>query len=377
MAGLYIHIPFCKSRCIYCDFFSTVNSGMQYRYVNSLCREYEMRRHEILPQGASWDTIYIGGGTPSTLPIEHLRKLFTTIAKDMAQAPREVTIECNPDDITAQYANELALLPINRVSMGAQTFDDNRLAFLHRRHSSAQIAQAVENLKRAGFSNISIDLMYGFPDETVDDFKRDIDKALLLDVPHISAYCLMYEEGTLLYRMLEQNKIMETPEETERKMYEALIDTMRHSGYEHYEISNFARDGYRSQHNSSYWNLTPYLGIGAAAHSFDGRATRSSNPPHLIIYIEALERGELPAVRELLSPAESYNDYTMLRLRTAEGIDLDEMEVRFGHEMRTKTEHTARQFLSSGLLTHDGNRLRLTCQGVFVSNMVMTEFMIV
>lgn len=377
MAGLYIHIPFCKSRCIYCDFFSTVNSGMQYRYVNSLCREYEMRRHEILPQGASWDTIYIGGGTPSTLPIEHLRQLFATIAKDMAQAPREVTIECNPDDITAQYANELALLPINRVSMGAQTFDDNRLAFLHRRHSSAQIAQAVENLKRAGFSNISIDLMYGFPDETVDDFKRDIDKALLLDVPHISAYCLMYEEGTLLYRMLEQNKIMETPEETERKMYEALIDTMRHSGYEHYEISNFARDGYRSQHNSSYWNLTPYLGIGAAAHSFDGRATRSSNPPHLIIYIEALERGELPAVREHLSPAESYNDYTMLRLRTAGGIDLDEMEVRFGHEMRTKTEHTARQFLSSGLLTHDGNRLRLTRQGVFVSNMVMTEFMIV
>ncbi|MBO5156397.1 MAG: radical SAM family heme chaperone HemW [Prevotella sp.] len=377
MAGLYIHIPFCKSRCIYCDFFSTVNSGMQYRYVNSLCREYEMRRHEILPQGASWNTIYIGGGTPSTLPIEHLRQLFATIAKDMAQTPREVTIECNPDDITAQYANELALLPINRVSMGAQTFDDNRLTFLHRRHSSAQIAQAVENLKRAGFSNISIDLMYGFPDETVDDFKRDIDKALLLDVPHISAYCLMYEEGTPLYRMLEQNKIMETPEETERKMYEALIDTMRHSGYEHYEISNFARDGYRSQHNSSYWNLTPYLGIGAAAHSFDGRATRSANPPHLIIYIEALERGELPAVREHLSPAESYNDYTMLRLRTAGGIDLDEMEVRFGHEMRTKTEHTARQFLSSGLLTHDGNRLRLTRQGVFVSNMVMTEFMIV
>ena len=377
MAGLYIHIPFCKSRCIYCDFFSTVNSGMQYRYVNSLCREYEMRRHEILPQGASWNTIYIGGGTPSTLPIEHLRQLFATIAKDMAQTPREVTIECNPDDITAQYANELALLPINRVSMGAQTFDDNRLTFLHRRHSSAQIAQAVENLKRAGFSNISIDLMYGFPDETVDDFKRDIDKALLLDVPHISAYCLMYEEGTPLYRMLEQNKIMETPEETERKMYEALIDTMRHSGYEHYEISNFACDGYRSQHNSSYWNLTPYLGIGAAAHSFDGRATRSANPPHLIIYIEALERGELPAVREHLSPAESYNDYTMLRLRTAGGIDLDEMEVRFGHEMRTKTEHTARQFLSSGLLTHDGNRLRLTRQGVFVSNMVMTEFMIV
>lgn len=377
MAGLYIHIPFCESRCIYCDFFSTVNSGMHDRYVGALCREYEMRKHEILPQRASWDTIYIGGGTPSTLSTEHLRQLFATVADDIDPSTKEITIECNPDDITAQYANELAQLPINRVSMGAQTFDDNRLAFLHRRHSSAQIAQAVGNLKRAGFSNISIDLMYGFPEETIDDFKRDIDKALLLDVPHISAYCLMYEEGTQLYRMLEQNKITETPEETERKMYETLIDTLRHSGYEHYEISNFARKGYRSQHNSSYWNLTPYLGIGAAAHSFDGKTTRSSNPPHLIIYIEALERGILPTDRELLSPTESLNDYTMLRLRTAEGIDLDEMEARFGHEMRTKAEHTARQFLSSSLLTQDGNRLHLTRQGVFVSNMVMAAFMIV
>lgn len=377
MAGLYIHIPFCKSRCIYCDFFSTVNKKMQERYVNALCREYTMRRHEILPQGASWDTIYIGGGTPSTLSIEHLRQLFTAFANDISPMTKEVTIECNPDDITEEYAKALAQLPINRVSMGAQTFDDSRLRFLHRRHNSIQITQAVENLKCAGFSNISIDLMYGFPDETVDDFKRDIDKALLLDVPHISAYCLMYEEGTALYRMLEQNKIAEIPEETEREMYDTLINSLCTSGYEHYEISNFARDGYRSQHNSSYWNLTPYLGIGAAAHSFDGRATRSSNPPHLIIYIETLERGELPAVREHLSPAESYNDYTMLRLRTAGGIDLDEMEVRFGHEMRTKTEHTARQFLSSGLLTHDGNRLHLTRQGVFVSNMVMAEFMIV
>lgn len=377
MAGLYIHIPFCESRCIYCDFFSTVNSGMHDRYVGALCREYEMRRYEILPQGASWDTIYIGGGTPSMLSTEHLRQLFATVADDIDPSTKEITIECNPDDITLEYSRALSQLPINRVSMGAQTFDDSRLKFLHRRHNSAQITQAVENLKRAGFSNISIDLMYGFPDETVDDFKRDIDKALLLDVPHISAYCLMYEEGTPLYRMLEQNKITETPEETERKMYETLIDTLRHSGYEHYEISNFARNGYRSQHNSSYWNLTPYLGIGAAAHSFDGRATRSSNPPHLIIYREALEREELPAVREHLSPTESLNDYTMLRLRTAEGIDLDEMETRFGHEMRTKAEHTARQFLSSGLLTHDGNRLHLTRQGVFVSNMIMAEFMIV
>lgn len=377
MAGLYIHIPFCKSRCIYCDFFSTVNSSMQDRYVNTLCKEYEMRRHEILPQDSSWDTIYIGGGTPSTLSIEHLRQLFTTIANDMVQPPKEVTIECNPDDVTVEYARELALLPVNRVSMGAQTFDDSRLAFLHRRHCSAQIKQAVENLKRAGFYNISIDLMYGFPDETVDDFKRDIDKALQLDVPHISAYCLMYEEGTPLYRMLEQNKITETPAETEREMYDTLIDTLHRSGYRHYEISNFARDGYQSKHNSSYWNLTPYLGIGSAAHSFDGKGTRSSNPPHLISYMEAIERGVLPTDREELSYIEKYNDYAMLRLRTTEGIDLDELETRFGHEMRTKAQQTAGRFLTSGLLAQSSNRLCLTRQGLFVSDMIMAEFMIV
>lgn len=377
MAGLYIHIPFCESRCIYCDFFSTVNSGMQYRYINSLCREYEMRRHEILPQGSSWDTIYIGGGTPSTLSIEHLRQLFTTIAKDMPQAPMEVTIECNPDDITAQYANELAQLPINRVSMGAQTFDDNRLAFLHRRHSAVQVTQAVENLKRAGFSNISVDLMYGFPNETVDDFKRDIDKVLLLDVPHISAYCLMYEEGTALYRMLQQGMVSEIDEETELAMYDALINSLAAVGYEHYEISNFARPGMRSQHNSSYWNLTPYLGIGAAAHSYDGSNIRSSNPLHLIKYIETIERGDLPVIRERLSPEERYNDYAMLRLRTSEGINLLEVERIFGASLRQYTEDTAQQFIANGQLAYnsDMQSLHLTTQGIIVSNMVMSEFM--
>ena len=375
MAGLYIHIPFCASRCIYCDFFSTVSSGMQDRYMKALCREYAFRRREILPEGASWDTIYIGGGTPSTLSTQHLHQLFATVAYDIGPSTKEITIECNPDDITLEYARTLAQLPINRVSMGAQTFNDSRLKFLHRRHSSAQITLAVENLRRAGFSNISIDLMYGFPDETVEDFRRDIDKVLSLDVPHISAYCLMYEEGTALYRMLEQNKITEIPEENERKMYETLIDSLRAANYEHYEISNFARHGYQSRHNSSYWTLTPYLGIGAAAYSFDGKTTRSSNPPHLIIYIEALEQGHLPTEREHLSPTESYNDYAMLRLRTAEGIDLDELEALFGHEMRIRTEHTARQFIDSALLEHHGNHLHLTHQGIFVSNMVMAEFM--
>lgn len=379
MAGLYIHIPFCESRCIYCDFYSTTYSDdMRGRYVDALCREYELRRKEILHDGESWRTIYLGGGTPSTLSIELLKKIFATLSADMKEQPKEVTIECNPDDITPDYATALAQLPINRVSLGAQTFDDNRLKFIHRRHSAQQITNAVNTLKLAGFNNISIDLMYGFPDETAEDFKKDIEKALALDVPHISAYCLMYEEGTALYKMLEQGKVKEIPEETERAMFEMLVRMLKDAGYEHYEISNFAHKGYRSCHNSSYWDLTPYLGIGAAAHSYDGKKIRSANPPHIIIYIREIENGALPTERETLSHDERYNDYVMLRLRTAKGINLDELERLFGTSLRQQTEKTAEKFLTDGLLErYNTDYIRLSAQGVFVSNMLMSEFMIV
>lgn len=378
MPGLYMHIPFCESRCIYCDFYSTTDKNRQAEYIGALHLEYRQRRNEILADGRQWDTIYIGGGTPSTLPPDMLRMLLAIPADDIGESTKEITLECNPDDITPEYAAALNELPVNRVSMGAQTFDDNRLRFIRRRHSSSQIAEAVGNLRQAGFSNISIDLMYGFPDETVDDFRHDIEKALALDVPHISAYCLMYEEDTALYRMLEQGKITEIDEETERRMYEMLICMLQDAGYEHYEISNFARPGYRSRHNSSYWNLTPYLGIGAAAHSFDGKAMRSSNPLHLIKYIKAISDGRMPMEREHLSAEECYNDYIMLRLRTAEGIDLNVIERLFGLSLRKQTEQMAIPFIAGGLLAYQsGNILHLTKKGMFVSNMVMSEFMIV
>lgn len=391
MSGLYVHIPFCESRCIYCDFYSTTRHNIQNRYIDALCREYNMRRNEMLAKNSSWDTIYIGGGTPSTLSIENLERLFDVIGKDIDNTTKpnvsnnnhkqlpEITIECNPDDITTEYAHTLSSLPVNRISMGVQTFDDNRLRFISRRHSSHQISEAISKLHNAGFTNISIDLMYGFPDETVDDFRNDIHKALELDVPHISAYSLMYEEGTPLHRMLEQGKIKIISEDTELDMYSALVKTLTAAGYEHYEISNFAKPNHRSRHNSNYWNLTPYLGIGAAAHSFDGINIRSSNPPHLIKYIKAIESSTLPTIRENLTTKEQYNDYTMLRLRTNEGINLQKLENLFGLPFRHHTEHTAQQFIVNGLLEHDTDTssLRLTPQGVFVSNMVMSEFMIV
>ena len=193
MAGIYIHIPFCKSRCIYCGFYSTTGLELRQRYIDALCHEWLLRQQELKE---SLDTIYLGGGTPSQLTDKQLQQLFAFLPI----ATTEVTIECNPDDVSASYAATLAQLPINRVSMGVQTFDDQRLNFLHRRHTSAQVLQAIQHLRHAGIQNISIDLMYGFPDETLDDWQRDIDAALALQVEHLSAYCLMVEEGTELYR---------------------------------------------------------------------------------------------------------------------------------------------------------------------------------
>ena len=363
MAGIYIHIPFCASRCIYCGFYSTTGLELRQKYVDAVCKEMTMR--EV---SASIETIYLGGGTPSQLTHEQLRQLFIYINKVYASRAKEVTIEMNPDDVTPEYVAMLSQLDVNRISMGAQTFNDERLRFLRRRHSSSQVYDAVRILREAGVRNISIDLMYGFPGETFDDFRRDIDAALALDVEHISAYCLMIEEGTALHRL----GVEAADEETERAMYEMLIDSMKAAGYEHYEISNFARKGFRSRHNSSYWNDTPYIGLGAAAHSYDGHC-RSWNVADIRAYIAAIERGELPSECEELDADTKYNDRIATALRTCDGLDLRELDER--HRRYCLDE--AQRFIADGLLDIVADHLRLTRRGLFVSNMVMSELMLV
>ena len=363
MSGIYIHIPFCASRCIYCGFYSTTGLELRQKYVDAVCKEMTMR--EI---SAPIETIYLGGGTPSQLAPEQLRQLFLYINKVYAPCATEVTIEMNPDDVTPEYAAILSQLGVNRVSMGAQTFNDERLRFLRRRHSSSQVYDAVRILREAGVRNISIDLMYGFPGETLDDFRCDIDAALALDVEHISAYCLMIEEGTALHRM----GVEAADEETERAMFEMLIDCLTAAGYEHYEISNFARKGFRSRHNSSYWNDTPYIGLGAAAHSYDGHC-RSWNIADIRAYIAAIERGELPSECEELDTDTKYNDRIATALRTHDGLNLNELDER--HRQYCIAE--AQRFIDDGLLEIVDNNLRLTRRGLFVSNMIMSELMLV
>lgn len=374
MAGIYIHIPFCKSRCIYCGFYSTTLLDLRKKYINAVCREMELRKNYIREP---FSTIYLGGGTPSLLDEAELIKLFLYI-NNVYDVDRnaEITMECNPDDITPEFTNMLSRLPINRVSMGAQTFADSRLRILHRRHSSDEVKHAVKLLREAGIKNISIDLMFGFPDESLSQWKEDISAALALNVEHISAYSLMYEEDTPLWKMLDTGKVKEIDEELSLTMFKELVCQLTDAGYEHYEISNFARPGYRSRHNSSYWHQVPYIGLGAAAHSFDLNS-RQWNVADLKLYIEEINNGIIPMEREELDNDTTFNDIITTALRTSDGIDLNAMETRLGKRYRNTLISAAGKHIEQGLLEIRHDRLRLTAEGIFISDMVMSDLMIV
>lgn len=370
MTGIYIHVPFCVSRCVYCGFYSTTTVGAQDRYVAALCREMNLREDYLAALG-DVKTVYIGGGTPSQLSMNNLRKIFEHIGEAYSirdYDDMEVTLECNPDDVTMEFANVIRQLPINRVSMGAQTFSGERLRFLRRRHVSGEVAVAVERLREAGISNISVDLMFGFPSETIAEWRADIDGAMTLDVPHISAYSLMYEEGTPLYDMLKHGKVKEIDEELSINMYEMLIDRLTAAGYEHYEISNFAKPGYRSRHNSAYWNATPYIGLGAAAHSFDIES-RQWNVADINEYMVSIEAGKVPMKREALGDDTRYNDTVTTALRTREGVDLATLRpVYKDYIMRTAEPH-----VKGGRMEMRGDHLKLTRRGIFVSDDIMSD----
>lgn len=389
MAGIYLHIPFCKSRCIYCGFYSTTALAKRQRYVDALCIEMELRKREweALETSFRTTTVYLGGGTPSQLTTDQLRQLFARLSEVFGLPPAtEVTIECNPDDVTETFAEVLFELPVNRVSMGAQTFNDQRLRFLQRRHTAHQVEMAVNRLRQAGICNISIDLIYGFPEETLCDWQADIDAALSLGVEHMSAYSLTYEEGTPLYNMLqksqacnpEDRRYQPIDEELSRQMYETLINQLQAAGFEHYEISNFARidtkglHSFRSQHNSSYWTDIPYLGLGAAAHSYDGRK-RMWNTADIDKYIIGMEDGKPIMEEELIDPNTRYNDRVMLSLRTCEGLNLSHLSA----DERDYCLSQARRFIDGGELLYDAvnSQLRLSRDGIFVSDMVMSQLM--
>lgn len=371
--GIYIHIPFCKSRCIYCGFYSTTNKELKERYVDALIREIHMRKDDFARLGtslspSSTSTVYFGGGTPSSLSVCDIERIVGALESTFNGTPSEVTLEMNPDDVTKDYIKAVRQMGINRISMGIQTFDDSRLQFIRRRHNASQAEKAVMTIREEGIHNVSIDLMFGFPNQTMDEWVTDIDKAIALHPTHISAYSLMYEEDTPLFRMLQKGEINQIDDETSLAMYTELINRLTANGYEHYEISNFAMPGYRSVHNSSYWHDTPYLGFGAAAHSYN-KDTRSWNIPDLKKYIKSIESGVLPSESEVIDADTHYNDLITTALRTREGLNLDDLPQKY----REYALVNARKSISEHLLEATDSHIRLTREGLFVSDMVMSE----
>lgn len=365
--GLYLHFPFCSSRCIYCGFYSTTQLQRRDEYADAIVSELAMRAREKFRNPT---TIYFGGGTPSVLTPRQLSHIIDGIKRivDISKV-REWTMECNPDDVSTDMAQWIASSPINRVSMGIQTFHDDRLAWLRRRHDSLQARQAVERLRQAGVGNISIDLMFGFPGETLSEWDDDITKAIELRPEHISAYSLMYDEGTPLHKMRERGEVEETGEETYIAMYDTLTRRLSNAGYVHYEISNFCLPGYESVHNSSYWDATPYLGIGAAAHSYD-RDRRWWNVSCLDTYLRMVASRQLPTGgEEVIDATTQYNDTVTTALRTRRGIRLSLLDNNKGAYILRQAEPHIR----SGKMAVDDGWLHLTHKGIFTSDDIMAD----
>ena len=373
MAGIYIHIPFCKRRCIYCDFFSTTQSEKKPTYVHALCQELDMRKDYL--EGEDIETIYLGGGTPSQLSQEELEEIFSTIyhiykVKDDA----EITLEANPDDLTSEYVTMLRQLPINRISMGIQTFQEETLKLLHRRHTAKQAIEAFERCREAGFQNISIDLMYGLPGETLDTWKQDLQQAIALHPEHISAYHLIYEEDTALWKLREQHQVEEADEDLSLTLFTTLIDELTEAGYQHYEISNFCLPGLHSRHNSSYWTGKKYLGCGPSAHSFNG-TSRQWNVASLSAYIDEIQQGNPDYEIEELDLYTRYNDFVLTSIRTCWGMSLSHLRSTYGEALYRYCLRMAKPHLEQGVLEISGDIMKLTRKGIFISDGIMSDLM--
>ena len=373
MAGIYIHIPFCKRRCIYCDFFSTTRSEEKPTYVRALCQELAIRKDYL--EGEEIETIYLGGGTPSQLTEEELNEIFTSLYNIYkVKKDAEITLEANPDDLTPEYVSMLRRLPINRISMGIQTFQEETLKLLHRRHSARQAIEAFHRCREAGFRNISIDLMYGLPGKTLETWEQDLQQAIELHPEHISAYHLIYEEGTELWKLKEQHQVEEADEDLSVTLFSTLINELTNAGYQHYEISNFCLPGLHSRHNSSYWTGKKYLGCGPSAHSFNG-ISRQWNVASLSKYIEGIISGKPDFEIEDLNLYTRYNDFVITSIRTCWGMSLSRLRTEYGEELYNYCFRMAKPHIDEGVLEIREGVLKLTRRGIFISDGIMSDLL--
>jgi oxygen-independent coproporphyrinogen III oxidase len=371
MAGIYIHIPFCHQACHYCDFHFSTNLGTRSELSSAIVRELELQSEYL--GGEAIKTIYFGGGTPSLMDTTDLEKILKAVSQYYPRLEiEEMTIEANPEDLSSEKLANLKSLGFNRLSLGIQTFDDEVLRFLNRSHDSATAMRSYELARKADFGNISIDLIYAIPQQSIEQWKSNIEKAIDLQPQHISSYSLTIESRTVFGKWEASGRLKALDDDRSALQLEILCEQLLPAGYEQYEVSNFARPGYHSIHNSNYWKQEKYLGIGPSAHSYDG-VSRQWNVRNNALYTKSLDQGRVPFERELLSKADHLNEYLLTTLRTNWGADLTYIERKFQYNLLLQNGSYIQQLINGNYASIDNNLLKLTGKGKLIADKIASD----
>ncbi|MCH3880891.1 MULTISPECIES: radical SAM family heme chaperone HemW [Tenacibaculum] len=370
MAGIYIHIPFCKQACNYCDFHFSISLKKKDELISCLIKEVELRKDEL--QNSTIETIYFGGGTPSLLSASEIELLINSVYNNfnVVENP-EITLEANPDDLSEEKIIELSKSPINRLSIGVQSFFEKDLKLMNRAHNSEEAKNCL-SVANQYFDNISVDLIYGIPDCTNEEWRANIKTVLSFGIPHISSYALTVEPKTVLEKLIAKGKIKNVDEEKASEQFHILIEELKNENFVHYELSNFGKEGFFSKNNSAYWLGKSYLGIGPSAHSFDG-IQRSWNVRNNSIYIKSIQENKLPIEREILSKTDAYNEYIMTGLRTIWGVSLDKIKTDFGNEFVEYLKNQSEKYIKQELLYIENQILKTTLKGKFLSDGISAD----
>ncbi len=375
MAGIYIHIPFCRQKCYYCDFYKTVNTSLKQKFLSSLQEEAKLRKNYL--ENETIKTIYFGGGTPSVIEAVELQGIFNSLNMHYPiVSDAEITFEANPDDLSPEYLKALKSIGINRLSIGIQAFQDEHLKKMNRRHDAQQAEQVVTNAVKAGFNNLSVDLIYGLPDLTINQWKESLHRVFQLPVQHLSAYHLTYHKGTPFYTWLKKGTLKELTEEESVGQFNALTELAEEAGFEQYEISNFARDKMYSKHNSAYWLGEKYLGLGPSAHSYN-RKKRRWNVAHVESYVNGISTGSEYFEEEELGTREHFNEYILTRIRTKWGVDLTYVKQQFGKEIHDYLLKQIEKYKKAGTVLLQDGIVTLGRDGLLISDEIMSELMII
>ena len=374
MAGIYLHIPFCKQACTYCNFHFTTSLRYKDDLVQALRKEIIAEKDYL--GGEEVATVYFGGGTPSILSIDDCRSIINSIRENFPVSPNaEITLEANPDDVTKQKAEEWKNIGINRLSIGIQSFFEEELRWMNRAHNAEQAKACIENSYAAGINNLSIDLIYGSPLLTDEMWQQNVETAIGYGIKHLSCYALTVEDKTPLQKNISLQKSSDVDNDKQARQFLQLMHWLRNAGYEHYEVSNFAKPGFRSSHNSSYWKGVSYLGLGPSAHSFNGKERRW-NIANNNVYIKSVNEQKPQREVETLTPAQQLNEAIMISLRTMEGIDLNKMQIQWGEKERKRIEKDLAKYLPTGLIQIENDHAQLTNEGMLRADGIAADLFV-